>query len=131
WLTPNHTNNANRSAKPTGGITVRGETHAIDTVIPADQIPTAKTAGRLQGGGICGLVDRFCDLLDAILVFLEAALLDQFGYQDNPDKDPLIDIANVGVQLAVNEAMERITGPAKAFCEAWPEIRPELGEICN
>ena len=119
--------NTDGSANATGEITARGETYPIDTLIPADQIPTGKTAGRSQGT-ICGLVDRFCNVLDAILVYLEAALLNEFGYQDNPDNDSFINLANTGVELAVGEAMRRITGPLEAFCAAWPEIR---AEVCN
>lgn len=121
--------NADGSTSVSGSIELETGEKTFDGVIPAG---TIKVRSRSQGqGSVCGAVDFFCTNLDAVLLYVEAALLRQAGYQDNPNNDFAINIANGVIELAVSRAMGKVTGPAQAFCGVWPEIRPELGDLCN
>ena len=98
-LTADLVYNADGSAAVTGTIMVANEVKAIDGTIPASEIPAARKLSAAQTqGSICGVVDRFCTNLDAILLFLEVALLNEAGHQANPNGDPFITLANTVIE---------------------------------
>lgn len=123
--------NADGTVTVSGTVTVGNEQIAVNEVATSDEIPTAKPRLRSARGSICGAVDFFCENLDAILLYLEAALQHEAGWQENPDSDPGIALSNIAIEVAVSATMAKITGPLQEFCEIWPEIRPELSDICS